>query len=137
MKQVRKMPSTKQIRRHWASFLVREKGFDSEQEAMEEGICFACGQDGNERCHIKAKQEGGTDHESNLHILCEICHKDSEYLSGDAYFYWLRHRTPVDAFISFAVKRGFNPWAELAKAPPKQGNPDTEAEREQSNYTFG
>ena len=46
---------------------------------------------GLERAHIKARVEGRRDEPSNLHLLCTNCHVESEYLSGRAYWNWLRY----------------------------------------------
>ncbi len=58
--------------------------------------CFACGcpdgvLGGLQRAHIKSRTDGGADVESNLHLLCTPCHVESEYLSGRAYWNWLRY----------------------------------------------
>ena len=106
----RKMPSELAIRAHWAKRLWAIKGFDSEAEFLERGTCFACGMDGIiERAHIVARSVGGSDGCENLHILCRVCHKDSEYLDSERYMAWLVQRNPVDRFISGAMRRGFNP----------------------------
>jgi hypothetical protein len=76
---------------------------------MERGTCFACGMDGAERAHILARAVGGGDEVENLHILCGVCHKDSEYLDGGRYMGWLMQRSPVDRFMSGAMRCGFNP----------------------------
>ena len=107
----RKMPSELAIRAHWAKRLWAIKGFDSEAEFLERGTCFACGMDGSERAHIVARSVGGSDGCENLHILCGVCHKDSEYLDGDRYMAWLVERSPVDMFMSSAMRCGFNPAA--------------------------
>lgn len=110
-KQQRKMPTERQIREYWAEWLSSENSdkFDSPQEAREKGVCFACGMKamGNiERAHITARCEGGTDTLDNLHMLCKACHKDSEFLSGDAYFQWFRERTAFDMFASVIMRSG-------------------------------
>ena len=105
----RKMPSELAIRAHWAKRLWAIKGFDSEAEFLERGTCFACGMDGSERAHIVARSVGGSDGCENLHILCGVCHKDSEYLDGERYMAWLVQRSPVDRLMSGAIRCGFNP----------------------------
>jgi len=105
----RKMPTELAIRAHWADRLWRAKGYDSEAEFMERGTCFACGMDGAERAHILARVAGGGDEVENLHVLCGVCHKDSEYLDGERYMGWLMQRSPVDRLMSEAMRFGFNP----------------------------
>ena len=104
----RKMPTELAIRRHWAERLWKGKGYDSIEEFMECGVCFACGFEGNERAHILARVDGGDDSVENLHILCGICHKDSEFLDGGKYMTWLMERNAMDCVISEAVRGGFN-----------------------------
>ena len=107
----RRMPTELSIRAHWADRLWRAKGYDSAVEFMERGTCFGCGLEGNERAHIAARVSGGGDEPENLHILCGVCHKDSEYLEGGRYIAWLMQRSPVDRLMSEAIRFGFNPSA--------------------------
>ena len=104
----RVMPTEEAIRKFWVDELWRKKGFDSKDEFLERGTCFACGMDGNERAHIKARSAGGSDDVSNIHILCGVCHKDSEYLDGGRYLSWVLSRTPLDMIMSASAKRGIN-----------------------------
>ena len=104
----RKMPTELAIRAHWADRLWLAKGYDSKAEFMERGTCFACGMSGNERAHILARAAGGDDTPENLHILCGVCHKDSEYLEGNAYMDWLMDRSALSMIMSGASRRGFN-----------------------------
>lgn len=76
---------------------------------MERGTCFACGMDGAERAHILARVEGGSDDLENLHILCGVCHQDSECLSGDRYTNWIMQRTALDRLMSQGMRLGINP----------------------------
>jgi len=111
----RKPPSEKAIREYWRDKLWRVKGFDSPEEFMEPGVCFACGSyEGAvlERAHIKAKGEGGTDSPDNLHVLCHVCHQDSEGLSGERYFQWLKQRSFMDMITSASCRAGMNLWHE-------------------------
>lgn len=110
---VRRMPTELAIRRHWCDRLWQAKGFDSPDEFMERGVCFACGMEGNERAHIIARSAGGSDDVENLHILCSQCHKDSEYLDGDKYMRWMLQRSFMDMATSALAKRGFNVWNHL------------------------
>ncbi len=104
----RKMPTELAIRAHWADRLWLAKGYDSKAEFMERGTCFACGMSGNERAHILARAAGGDDTPENLHILCGVCHKDSEYLEGSAYMDWLMDRSALSMIMSGAARCGFN-----------------------------
>ena len=108
----RKMPTENAIRTYWASALWEKKSFDSATEFMENGICFACGmsKEGEllHRCHIVTRCEGGSDGVDNIHMLCWLCHKDSEFLLGDKYWTWFWERTPEDTYASGAARAGFN-----------------------------
>lgn len=108
----RKMPRESVIRRQWADRLWLAKGYDSAAEFMECGHCFACGFDGElERAHVLARCVGGDDGAENLHMLCKICHKDSEGIDGAQYMDWLIARTIMDRAISSASRIGVNVWA--------------------------
>jgi hypothetical protein len=54
--------------------------------------CMACGfYHGIQRCHILPLCEGGDNSLKNIHLLCRNCHSESEFLSGEAYWKWMRH----------------------------------------------
>lgn len=97
------LPSRKQIAAAWAFWLVEQDAADSVTEVMDDlGWCWACGMaDGStlERAHITARSDGGSDEVENLHLLCHVCHKSSEFLTGEDYFTWLENRTFMDASI--------------------------------------
>ena len=101
------MPTAKAIKKHWAQWLVTAGKFDSIQEVLEDDYCFACGFTSArplERAHILALAEGGDNHAENLHMLCHLCHKASEFISGDAYFQWFDKRNMMHRLIEAAVK---------------------------------
>lgn len=51
--------------------------------------CMACGRaHALHRAHIMPRCAGGTDEPDNLHLLCPICHRDSEFFVGEAYDAW-------------------------------------------------
>lgn len=104
----RKMPREMVIRRYWVEMLWKAKGYDSPAEFLEPGTCFACGMEGKERAHILARADGGSDLPGNLHILCRVCHKDSERLDGEKYMTWLMERSPIDRLMSEAMRYGAN-----------------------------
>jgi len=54
--------------------------------------CFACGDRDVQRCHIFPRSKGGDNTVENLHLLCGKCHVESEYLEGDFYWRWLKHK---------------------------------------------
>ena len=111
------MPSEKTIRNYWKDKIEFPfKEFYSVSEFMTVGLCFACGFSFKlERAHIKAKTEGGSDTADNLHMLCWVCHKDSEYLSGSEYWDWFNQRTIVDRMFSAGARKGINIYSEMIK----------------------
>lgn len=90
----RKRYSEKTIRTYCASTDIWHEKFDSEDEFLEHGNCFACGMDHGylERAHIKALVSGGEDHPRNIHMLCRCCHQASELIYGEVYYIWFHSR---------------------------------------------
>jgi hypothetical protein len=94
----RKMPTKKQIAEFWALQLVEMGKFDSVEEVMEDlDVCWGCGMklyenSKTERAHIFPRNQGGCDELHNLHLLDYVCHKQSEYLSGEKYQDWFTQR---------------------------------------------
>lgn len=107
MTQIRKMPSKLAIAKYWHEQLRGKKLFAT-FDRPDVCTCMACNRptDHTERAHIKAKQEGGADSVDNLHLLCDICHKDSEMISGDKYFEWFYSRKLADVAAQVALKMG-------------------------------
>ena len=55
-----------------------------------------------ERCHVVTRYLGGSDHFSNLALLCGDCHRaQPDTSSADEGWAWIRHRTLVDRSASF------------------------------------
>ena len=84
----RAQPSEKPIRKYWAEsplgkYLNQSSRSDSDRN------CMACGGYGNERAHIHALSYGGSNLPSNIHMLCSICHHESEMIEGYSYWLWL------------------------------------------------
>ena len=51
--------------------------------------CMACGLEGElHRSHINPICNGGGNEPENLHLLCRVCHTESEAWVGDAYTAW-------------------------------------------------
>jgi hypothetical protein len=100
MSKQRNMPSKNSIYDYWhkleGRFELEKHGFELQTQfdlfGKRKVDCFACGATANiERCHIKAKNEAGNDGVENLHLLCKSCHVDSEMLSGERYWIWLKN----------------------------------------------
>jgi len=100
----RQMPLVNSIRAYWAPKIVKLKPgvFKCPEHVLAGNYCFACGIIFKhlEKAHIKARCEGGSDTVENLHMLCPVCHKDSEMLKGKAYKKWFVRRTHVDYLMA-------------------------------------
>jgi len=83
----RAQPSEKPIRKYWAKSPLGK--YLNQNETSEERPCMACGGYGNERAHIYALSYGGSNLPSNIHMLCSICHHESEMIEGYSYWLWL------------------------------------------------
>jgi hypothetical protein len=127
----RRMPTELAARAHWVDALWERKGFDSPEEFLERGICFACGMTGRggslDRAHILARCNGGSDDPSNIHMLCRLCHKDSETLDGEAYWSWFWQRSWMDAAISAACRTGLNLHSEYLATRAARKRQEVEA----------
>ena len=108
----RNLPKHAEIRAFWAPKLVEIGKFDSIEEVMEDDYCFACGfktHRKTQRAHISARVgDPSKDRIDNVHLLCHVCHVDSEYFDGDAYWNWLKNRTFQDRTISLMMQLGAN-----------------------------
>jgi len=105
------MPSKAKIFEHWMDWLDK-KGLD-----WGEPSCWACGRHWEDeydikdpkvsrekiisnwnrvplqRCHIIAKQLGGSDDVSNLFLMCKQCHdKAPNTLSRESFFQWVEQQ---------------------------------------------
>jgi hypothetical protein len=97
------------IRAFWADCLWRKplRKFDSPWECLEADYCFACGMlwgVPTDRSHIVSRVWGGQDELSNLHLLCPICHDQSECLQGMSYWRWLKRQHVFKAASRGAAK---------------------------------
>ncbi len=83
-----------EIRRFWAPILCRRPWykFDSISECCEANYCFACGAEFPtlEAAHIVPIWAGGSNHPSNVHLLCPGCHTISECVGGLRYWRWFK-----------------------------------------------
>ena len=118
----RKLPTKKKIRQYWCERLWEGKGYDSPSEFLNDNLCFACGFDNPfdwslESAHILARVWGGDDTEENIHLLCHICHTDSENLSGEKYWDWFWKRNSIDMLFSCAAQNGFSMSSLLVCVP--------------------
>jgi len=102
--QRKSIPSKQLVRSTWAERLLVWHKFDSQHELEEADYCWACGfaNGGTERCHILAVAEGGDNSPENIHLLCHLCHIDSEMLSGDAYWRWFHGGGAFGRFSNIA-----------------------------------
>ena len=129
------MPSWNQIKEYWSgTSLFQIKGVKD----ISTNFCFACLADCYstklERSHIQAICVGGNNEVSNIHLLCNVCHKDSEYLGGnstdtfpmypdktqEAYWQWLFERDADKAAFSSWIRGGWS-VSYLNKLKPSEG----------------
>lgn len=90
------MPNREAIKAHWfpdkfAQFGVARHGQirDDELVACE---CWACGDTRRvERCHIVSIEDGGPNTADNLVLLCHSCHVESEYMTPETFWQWMRN----------------------------------------------
>lgn len=109
-------PHKRNLKYHWAEWLVAQDKFDSVKEVLEADHCFACGFEQElQKAHILARSEGGSNEESNIHLLCNFCHRDSELISGETYYLWFKERNALDRIMASGVQYGFN-TSKLIKA---------------------
>ena len=103
----RKMPSKETVKIHWQEPMVNSGKFDSLSEFHEDDYCFACGMKAHtQRAHILPKNRGGSDDASNIHLLCEVCHKQSEFISGADYDRWLRGQSAISMALGIYAYNG-------------------------------
>jgi len=85
------MPAKKDILRYWSSPTPEFEEFEIEINPSNPD-CFACGDYLQvQRCHISPVNKGGSNDVSNIHLLCNKCHAESEDMTGDAYWKWLQY----------------------------------------------
>ena len=116
----RKMPSRATIAAHWVG------RHEKIREDDDGSYCFACGDTFQlERCHIVPRCQGGTDGVENLHVLCALCHKKSEWLTGKAYWRWfdgVKHESHLaHAFRRMMMHDNNVLWASLGNDMSKRG----------------
>jgi len=94
----RDMPSRSKIREYW--FPLHFSKFGETRTGDDELVddeCWACG---NyiyiERCHIQSLSDGGSNNVDNLVILCRGCHHESELLSPDVFWNWIKNKRNTD-----------------------------------------
>ena len=98
MKIYKELPSKKVIYKYWnESPLINSlniQAFDGEDNR-----CMACGVKGSiDRAHIVSKFNGGSFQPSNIHCLCDICHKLSEHLEGHDYWLWIAIKSKLYSY---------------------------------------
>lgn len=122
----RRLPSQAEIFLHWSArdefrinrkpedepfgcLLIAPAAIDPERPLPKHPIigCFACGRPDSERAHILARAEGGSDNAENIHLLCGGCHTDSELLSGDSYWTWIRGVRRRSYADHYAIRYGY------------------------------
>ena len=88
----RSMPKGRLVREYWKESNLSE--FLNTSGANDKS-CMACGGYGNHRAHILALCYGGSNLPSNIHMLCQSCHVESELLDGYNYWLWLKCKSTL------------------------------------------
>lgn len=95
----RSMPTKNDIFHYWSDHFPEH--LNDGQIVRDQ--CWACGSSNMiQRCHITPKHEGGADSADNLHLLCVVCHQESENLVGVDYWNWYKHK------LVYGFDFGFN-----------------------------
>tara|TARA_R100001443_G_scaffold668_3_gene2656 strand:+ start:61 stop:576 length:516 start_codon:yes stop_codon:yes gene_type:complete len=106
-------PNKKRVRAYWREREESKyfaKGWDDTEKT-----CFACGNDGHTitAAHVHPNRDReDNDRDSNIHLLCELCHKESEPLRDKAYWHWL-HLTALmydKGKLGFGMGLGADPY---------------------------
>ena len=92
------IPDRKVIYKYWNESPLKGflniQAFDGENNS-----CMACGDKGNiDRAHIVAKCNEGSFQPSNIHALCQICHKLSERLESYDYWLWISLKSKLFSY---------------------------------------
>lgn len=79
-------------------------------------FCFACTMTFGrlDRAHILPLCEGGEDVLENVHLLCGVCHRHSEHLSGEVYWDWFK-RVNIDSVVMAVLSRNGLTAREIGK----------------------
>ena len=111
------MPSRERITRYWVNnhrdhpeslpWWNREPYYEH-QIPEDCKWCFACKKSYHsvDRAHILPLSSGGGNGCENLHLLCHSCHKESEHLSGEVYWVWIKSRRWWHVHTQAMVERG-------------------------------
>jgi len=94
----RSIPIKKTIYNYWGKSplksVLNEQAFDGNNNR-----CMACGAEANiDRAHIVSRFYGGSNNPSNIHCLCQICHKLSENLEGHDYWLWVALKSKLFSY---------------------------------------
>jgi hypothetical protein len=111
------MPKKVDIAKHWIPKLVINRHeldyyydcvFDEQLQDYNNAkttsdncdMCFACNVRSTvERCHIIPIWKDGNNDKENLHLLCRVCHIESEYLIGEQYNFWFENKDTSNSAI--------------------------------------
>jgi hypothetical protein len=110
MPDARKMPSENAIRDYWCSTDLWERmDVPGESDLGERGVCMACGRKSAVgRAHILARNDGGSNEPSNLHMLCMDCHNASELLDGERYWRWFMRQNIFTSCVPMLARHGLS-----------------------------
>lgn len=124
------MPSRKRIYNYWK---------DKIDSAVDENTCFKCGFTLSgctavERAHITSYYNSKDNSESNIHLLCVNCHKQSESFEGDVYNMWFNFGGSRDEFL---IKLSANIYFDKIKTLYEWEELKSQIEVIVNNHPFG
>lgn len=118
-------PNKQLICNHWISFLLQNKKA-AHKSFIYETACFACGcvTKHLDRAHIKPVISGGSNTVENLHLLCKICHKESEFLEDADYWQWFfnmnsQKRKAIE-YLKYGAGADIDKFVKSANSPRHQ-----------------
>tara|TARA_R110002049_G_scaffold159145_2_gene324061 strand:- start:537 stop:1157 length:621 start_codon:yes stop_codon:yes gene_type:complete len=126
MKSYIKIPPKKIVYKYWEKsplkLVLNKQAFDGDNNK-----CMACGAEASiDRAHIVSKHYGGSFNPSNIHCLCQICHKISEPLEGHDYWLWIALKSKLFSYgtdMTIEMDSGedetLRPYAYEAEYPEK------------------
>lgn len=96
--------NTENIRAAWVEQLWKRKGYDSPEEFIECGTCFACGLDSGE-LKTRETQKSNVTTVDDVHLLCRYCHSACKGLAGLSYWRWFLNRKAADTMAAAMLQR--------------------------------
>jgi hypothetical protein len=106
------MPKKNEILNYWGQKIIDNFGkywmdvVNEKSSFIKTSYCFVCGSNvGTQRCHIIPLDSGGTNSITNIHLLCNECHIESENFKNiELYNEWLKYKNPSNSGSMLRLK---------------------------------